>query len=250
MDNIIVSAEKISFGYGVVPVLKDISFTIKQGDFVGVVGHNGSGKTTLIKIILGLLPQKEGTVTLFGEPGGKFAGWEKIGYLPQNLSVINPLFPVTVKEAVGLGLLSAKRFPKLFVKQDREKVGAVLADLQILNLQNRLMSELSGGQLQRVMLARALVNRPELLILDEPTNAIDAETRKTFFSYIHSLSQKNRMTIILITHDMGCVGEYADKILYLDKVALFYGSFDQFKKSAKMIEVFGDELSHFISHRH
>ena len=243
-------ADKVTFGYDIVPVLKDISFTIKSGDFIGIVGHNGSGKTTLIKIILGLLTQKEGKVKLFDYPSHAFNAWEKIGYLPQNLSVINPIFPATVQEVVGLGLLSSKKFPKLFSKKDQDKINTILVDLKISDLKNRLISRLSGGQLQRVMLARALVNHPELLILDEPTNAIDSDTRKTFFSYISTLNKKHQTTIILITHDIGCVGEYANKVLYLDKVALFYGSFDEFKKSEKMVDVFGKELTHFISHRH
>jgi len=250
MGNVVISADKVTFSYGIVPVLKDISFTINQGDFVGIVGHNGSGKTTLVKIILGLLTQKEGNIALFSYPSRSFNAWEKIGYLPQNLSVINPIFPATVQEVVGLGLLSLKKFPKFFLKEDQDKIDTILKDLKISDLKNRLISKLSGGQLQRVMLARALVNRPKLLILDEPTNAIDSDTRKNFFSYISALNKKQQTTIILITHDIGCVGDYASKVLFLDKVTLFYGSFDEFKKSEKMIGIFGRELSHFMPHRH
>ena len=250
MSNVVIAVNKVTFGYNIVPVLKDISFTINQGDFVGIVGHNGSGKTTLVKIILGLLTQKEGNIKLFDSPSHTFNAWDKIGYLPQNLSVINPIFPATVQEVVGLGLLSSKKFPKFFLKKDQDKINNILIDLKISDLKNRLISRLSGGQLQRVMLARALVNRPKLLVLDEPTNAIDSDTRKTFFSYIKTLNKKYQTTIILITHDIGCVGEYANKVLFLDKVTLFYGSFDEFKKSEKMIDIFGRELTHFMPHRH
>lgn len=250
MSDDIVLAENISFVYDKVEVLKDISFSIKKGDYIGLVGHNGSGKTTLIKVILGLLSFKKGSISLFNKPLQIFNNWNKIGYLPQNLSVINPIFPASVYEIAALGLLSTKTFPKIFSKADFQKIDSMLNELKITDIKNKMLYELSGGQLQRVMLARTLIAKPELLILDEPANTIDAQTRRNFFSYVYDLNKKNKTTVILITHDLGCVGQYANKIIYLEKSILFYGSFKDFCQSTKLKDIFGGESKHIVFHQH
>lgn len=250
MNNNIIAVKNISLAYERLEVLKDISFSIKKGDYIGLVGHNGSGKTTLIKALLGLLSLKKGSILLFNQPLQKFNNWNKIGYLPQNLSVINPIFPASVYEIVALGLLSTKFFPKQFSKADDQKIDSMLNELKITDIKNKMLYELSGGQLQRVMLARTLITKPELLILDEPANTIDAQTRRNFFSYVSDLNKKYKTTVILITHDLGCVGQYANKIIYLEKSVLFYGTFKDFCQSTKLKDIFGDESKHIICHQH
>jgi zinc transport system ATP-binding protein len=113
-----------------------------------------------------------------------------------------------------------------------------------------LIGDLSGGQQQRVLVARAIVNEPELLILDEPTTALDPETREKFFHTLQELNQNKKVTIILITHDIGSIGKYASKLLYLDKRIIFYGSFEDFCSSADMESYFGEFAQHLICHRH
>ncbi|RII31281.1 MAG: ABC transporter ATP-binding protein [Geobacter sp.] len=250
MPSPVVRTEKLCCSYRVGRVLEDVSITIEAGDYVGIVGPNGSGKSTLVQALIGLVPISEGSASIFDVPCGRFAGWGRIGYLPQSLHLVNPVFPATVAEVVGLGLLSQKRFPRKLKRQDRQKVLETLESLGICDLREKLIGELSGGQQQRVLLARALVNEPELLILDEPTAALDPETRERFYALIGEINRSRGVTVLLVTHDSGAIGQHATKMLYLDKRVLFYGSFEEFCCSKDMSEMFGTHSQHIICHRH
>jgi len=246
----IVATEQLSCSYREGRVLEEISFQVEPGDYVGIVGPNGSGKSTLIKALLGLVTINSGSAALFGTPLSGFREWHKVGYLPQSLHLVNPVFPATVHETVGLGLLSLKRFPKRLNRDDRDKINKTLEELSISDLEHKLIGELSGGQLQRVLLARAIVNDPELLVLDEPTAALDPETRDRFYAMIADINRFRGVTILLVTHDSGAIGKYASKMLYLDKKILFYGSFDQFCCSPEMSSLFGEHSQHLMCHQH
>lgn len=250
MPGQIVSTELLSCSYREGRVLEDISFQVERGDYVGIVGPNGSGKSTLIKALLGLVTISSGSAQLFGTPLAGFRDWSKIGYLPQSLHLVNPVFPATVRETVGLGLLSLKRFPKRLNNADNSRIGNILDELGISDLGSKLIGELSGGQLQRVLLARAIVNDPELLVLDEPTAALDPETRDRFYAMIADINRSRGVTVLLVTHDSGAIGKHASKMLYLDKKILFYGSFDQFCCSPEMSSMFGEHSQHLMCHRH
>jgi len=245
-----VRLEHVSFSYGGPEIVSDISLSVAAGDYIGVVGPNGSGKTTLIRIILGLLKPSHGEVFISGEPIRSFASWEKIGYLPQKISSFNPNFPATVEEIVGLGLLSHKAFPRRITRSDRDLVDGALEHMGILDLKYNLIGELSGGQQQRVFVARALVHTPQILILDEPTSALDPQARDKFFEILTSLNKKQNLTIFLITHDIGNIGRYASKLIYLDKRVIFYGNFEEFCLSKNITEYFGAHSQHLICHRH
>jgi zinc transport system ATP-binding protein len=246
----ILSISNLCFGYGKAEVLCNISFTVEQGDYIALVGPNGAGKTTLIKNILGLINRYNGKIELFGINRHNFVDWKRIGYLPQRGNLFNPLFPATVKEVVGLGLLSQKRFPKQYVPADFEQIKQTLDLMEIADLKDKLVGELSGGQQQRVFLARALVTNPELLILDEPSAALDPQSRESFFNLMQSINQDKKITIILITHDPAQIGQYANKLLYLDKKIVFYGSFTDFCKSDEMNRYFGKFSQHLICQQH
>jgi zinc transport system ATP-binding protein len=246
----ILEIKNVSIRYNQSEVVKDVSFTINSGDFVGLAGPNGAGKTTLVKAILGLVPITSGSVELFGETKEKFSSWSKIGYLPQKSSTINVLFPATVNEVVMLGLLSQKTWFKKIIKNDQFKINAILQDLGIVNLKKRMFSELSGGQQQKVLLARALVSSPEVLIFDEPSTALDPESRESFFQLLERLNKKNGIAIILITHDTGYIGKYANKLLYIDKNLIYFGKFSEFCESEKMKSYFGKYEQHLICHQH
>ena len=247
---VIIETKKLSVYYGQTEALKDISFAIEQGDFVGLAGPNGAGKTTLIKAILGLLPVSKGKIELFGKTKEKFDDWDKIGYLPQKFSTINALFPATADEVVMLGLLSQKKFPKRITASDYKRVDEILQELGIIDLKKRMLSELSGGQQQKVLLARALVSRPEILIFDEPSTALDPESRESFFQLIQKLNKQNGIAIILITHDTGYIGQYANKLLYIDKSLIYFGKFSDFCRDEKMNSYFGKYEQHVICHQH
>lgn len=246
----VLSVENLYFRYNSRDVLSDITFSISTGDYIGLVGPNGSGKTTLIKIVLGLLKPHSGKITLFGDDTNVFSGWHKIGYLPQKISTLNPRFPATVSEVVAMGLLSKKSFPKHMNRSDDTTVDSILDLLDITNLRNKPIGELSGGQQQRVLVARALVNNPEFLILDEPTDALDPEMRDRFFGLMDELNKKKHVTIVIVTHDMGNIGKYTSKLLYIDKKIIFYGSFEDFCKSSEITQFFGEFSQHIICHRH
>lgn len=251
INDLILDISNLNFSYSPsVYALKDISLQVHKGDFVGLVGHNGSGKSTLIKVILGLLKPNTGNISLFGESPNSFVSWHKVGYMPQDLSIFNPVFPATVEEIVFQGLLSNKKFPKRINNQDRLIVKDVLEQFKIYHLRHRLIGDLSGGQQQRVFLARAIINKPKLLILDEPSNALDSTTRQQFFDVLRDLNKNQKTTIILITHDIGQIGEIANKLLYIDQKIIFYGSFKDFCKSTDMNKQFGFESQHIICHQH
>jgi zinc transport system ATP-binding protein len=246
----IVSAERLGCCYREGCVLEDISFTVQAGDYVGIVGPNGSGKSTLVQALLGLVTISSGSARLFGTRCDGFSQWGRVGYLPQSLHLLIPVFPATVAETVGLGLLSLKKFPRRLTRHDRELINSLLDNLGISDIRSKLIGELSGGQQQRVLLARALVNEPELLILDEPTAALDPETRERFYQLLADLNRSRGVTVLLVTHDTGVIGQHASRMLYLDKRMLFYGSFDDFCHSAEMSSLFGEYSQHLMCHRH
>ncbi|MCX5798168.1 MAG: ATP-binding cassette domain-containing protein, partial [Proteobacteria bacterium] len=169
---------------------------------------------------------------------------------PQKIASFNPHFPATVREVVAMGLLSKKGFPRRMSKSDDVPINKALELLDILDIRNELIGELSGGQQQRVLIAKAMVSEPEILILDEPTTAIDPEIREKFYGVLKGLNQNKNVTIIIITHDMGTIGKYASKLLYLDKRVIFCGSFEAFCVSDDMANYFGEFAQHLICHRH
>jgi zinc transport system ATP-binding protein len=246
----VISVKNLSFRYNSTEVLSDVSFDVMAGDYVGLAGPNGSGKTTLVRSLLGLLKPSAGTVSVFGKGPSEFQEWGKIGYLPQKFMASYHHFPATVKEVVSMGLLSKKRFPKRMGSSDERAIDKTLEFAGILDIKNKLIHELSGGQQQRVFIARTIVNEPQLLILDEPTLAIDPETRERFFSILENFNQQRQTTIILVTHDIGSIGKYASKILCLDKRMLFYGTLEEFCRSTDMSHLFGSLSQHLICHRH
>jgi zinc transport system ATP-binding protein len=250
MSLALLSIDGISCRYGGMEVLTDIRFQVNAGDYLGIVGPNGSGKSTLIKSLLGLVEPTAGQVRLFGTPQSTFRDWQRVGYLPQRLQLFNPNFPGTVEEIVRLGLLAAKALPRRKQRDDQEKIDDALELMGISGIRRRLIGDLSGGQQQRVLLARAMVDRPELLILDEPTTALDPETREHFYGLAERLNRERQTTVLLVTHDTWSIGKYANRFIYLDKRVIFDGTFDDFCQSEEMTAFFGEYAQHLICHRH
>ncbi len=249
--NPVISVENLSFYYGQISVLQNLTFQVFKGDFIGLVGPNGGGKTTLVKTILGLLPVSKGRVKLFGQDSTQFNDWRKIGYLPQQLAGFNLLFPISVGEVVSLGLLSAKKHPKRINQSDWQKIKLILTKFGLADLQNQPMATLSGGQQQKVILARALIAQPEILILDEPTTALDPNSRKQFFHWLEKLRHQAKTTIILVTHDTGYIGKYANKLLYIDHKLVFFGKLNDFCPEGQDIaSCFEKKGRHIIWHQH
>jgi zinc transport system ATP-binding protein len=242
-------ATDLCCSYNGMEVLSGISFRVDAGEYLGIVGPNGSGKSTLVRAILGLVKPDSGSIELFDSPLGGFTQWSRIGYLPQRIRLFNPNFPGTVEEIVRLGLpLDGSR-----TMGSVEKGAAIDYSLEMMgidHLKKRLIGDLSGGQQQRVLLARAMVNCPELLILDEPTTALDPETREHFYGLVEDLNRNAGTTVLLVTHDTWSIGKYASRFLYIDKKIIFDGSFDEFCRSEEMTAFFGEHAQHLICHRH
>ncbi len=195
--------ENVSFSYDSVPVLDAVNFHVHQGEFVALVGPNGSGKTTVLKLLLGLERPYRGTIDVFPEMDG--AGRDRIGYVPQHASY-DPTFPISVKEVVRMGRL--KSGSRTYDAEDEAAVVEAMARAEIADLAARPYSALSGGQRRRVLVARALASRPLLLVLDEPTANMDAESEERLFRTLGLL--KGSTTILIVTHDVGFVSSLTD----------------------------------------
>lgn len=206
----VIQLKNVSFDYQDQSVIRDLNFAVKQRDFVGLIGSNGAGKTTLMRMIVGLLKPKSGSIELFGEPISQFNDWQRIGYVPQKNS-FNPLFPATVREVVQSGVFGKRNMARRIGKTDVQKCTDAMEVMRISDLAGKRIGQLSGGQQQRVFLARALINNPDLLILDEPTVGIDIETQHDFFQLIQHMHEHHRMTFLMVSHDMEMIEAYLGK---------------------------------------
>jgi zinc transport system ATP-binding protein len=243
----VLEVKDLTFAYNHWPVIEGITFALARGDYLWVIGPNGSGKTTLAKVILGVLPHRSGSVMLFGQAMGDFNQWHRIAYVPQKIAFFDPYFPASVKEVCAMGILSRKGRSVRFGRADRE-VDEALGRVGISGIRDRRIGELSGGQLQRVLLARALIARPELLLLDEPTAAVEPAVRQDFFAIVDDLNRKGT-TIFLINHDIAGMNVRNNKILYINKRQIFFGKGGEFCLAEDMSDYFG-KYQHVICHQH
>ena len=210
MDNEIISVNNLCFEYPDTAVLKNVSFKLNKGDFLGIIGGNGAGKSTLIKLILGLLTPDDGDVKLFGTDYAKARS--RIGYVSQKSSSFNTDFPATVGEVVQANLFPKKGIFVPYSKKDSVHVDSALEQVGMKEYKNKLIGSLSGGQQQRVFIAAALVHKPELLLMDEPTVGIDAASTKEIMEIIKELN-RNGITIIMTNHDTPALLNAANKLL-------------------------------------
>jgi len=242
-----IEVSDVSFAYAETPVIEDVSLTVDQGSFLGLVGPNGSGKTTLLELMIGLRRPDSGTVSLFGERAHTFEDGERVGYVPQDVATANAEMPVTVREAVRMGRYPHRLF-RLFRSDDHDAIGDALARVGIADLADRRVSRLSGGQRQRVFIARALAADADLLALDEPTVGVDAESREQFYELLHELNDEG-ITIILIEHDIGIVTTHASEIACLNRELFFHGDPETFVETNALADAYGGG-QHVISHDH
>ncbi len=207
----------LSAGYEGKTVLENVSFSVKEGDFIGVIGPNGGGKTTLLKIILGLLRPTAGSI-VFNE---SLIRRTRIGYLPQ-MSAADNTFPVTVMDVILSGLMIQKSYMARMSADDRIKARKVIADLGLGLLEKATLSELSGGQLQRVYLGRAIIGDPKLLLLDEPDNFVDASFESDFYEKLHDLN--SRMSILMVSHDVGTISSHVKSYACINRKLHYHAS--------------------------
>jgi zinc transport system ATP-binding protein len=203
----LIDIRHITVGYDENIILSDVSLTINDSDFIGVIGPNGGGKTTLLKAILGLLVPISGEV-VFHECMTE-GNYHRIGYLPQ-INNIDRKFPISVSDVVKSGLMSRKRIIKRYDRKDTEFAGQLMQEMGIYEIRNKAIGELSGGQIQRALLCRALVNQPKLLVLDEPNTYVDNRFEKELYEKLRVLNED--IAILLVSHDLGTISTYVKSI--------------------------------------
>jgi zinc transport system ATP-binding protein len=207
----VICFDRVDFSIGGIRVLQNARFSVRRGEFLYVIGPNGGGKTTILKLILGLLAPERGNIRVFGTAASRSSS--RIGYLPQ-YQHFDPKFPVTVMDVVMMGRLRGVVMP-FFSRTDIEAGAGALDALGLLDLAGRPYYALSGGQRQRVLVARALVNDPELLLLDEPTSNADVHIEEILFDLLDRLNRT--MTILLVTHDYGVVPRRVERVVCVNR---------------------------------
>lgn len=247
-----VGLENISFSFEEGrPVLENINLSIREGEYVGLVGGNGSGKTTLLRIILGLIVPTEGNVSLFGQAAGLFREREWIGYVPQHASRTEGNFPMSVMEVVasGFSLRGHSVWKPFLSAEERILVRDAIRVAEIGHLEGRLVGELSGGERQRVFIARALVSHPRLLVLDEPTTGVDAQSQASFYRFLGELNSKVGLTILLVSHDLEVLAREVKTVACLNRTLVCHLPSADFDPDRYLSQVYGDRM-HAVRHQH
>ena len=235
----LLECRQVSFSYEGNTVLRDVNFTVKQGDYLGIIGENGSGKSTLLKGILGLKHLSAGQI-LFKEKSRN----RGIGYLPQQQTMKKD-FPASVWEVVLSGRISQLSFPYIYRKQDKDYADQMLSFLNLDSLRNRSFRELSGGQQQRVLLARALAAGSHLLALDEPVTGLDPHITEEMYTMLQRCSRELGLTILMVSHDLPRVLQEVNQILYLaDGKQNFFGPTEEFLRLHPEVMTRGNVLSY------
>ena len=238
----VISINDVSFSFGGPNILEHVTLQVMKGEFLGIVGPNGGGKSTLLKLILDLLQPDSGQISVLGKSPRR--GRSAIGYVPQYAG-FERSFPITVESAVLLGMVGKSKSIFGYSNEDYRCVEDALRETETGDLKNRLLSTLSGGQLQRVLIARALVSRPEILILDEPTSNIDSRVEEDIFDLLKKLNE--RSTILVVSHDIGFISEYVTRVACLNRTLVCH---ETAAISGKTIEELYGSPVHMIQHSH
>lgn len=246
MKEYAIDIRNLSVSYGNIVALQDINLKIAYGDFIGIIGPNGSGKSSLLKSILGLVKISRGEISILGKKPQEARS--QIGYVPQ-AAHIDRQFPISVREAVLMGRLATGTpvFHR-YVAKDLQIVDHYLELLEIADLADRQIGQLSGGQLKRVLVARALVVMPRILLLDEPTAGVDAHSSSDIYEILRDLNRD--ITIIIVTHDTMAVSSYLKSIACINQTLFYHG--DPNLSSELVMQVYGcpvDLIAHGVPHR-
>jgi zinc transport system ATP-binding protein len=237
----VVAADHVTFAFGATPVLDDVSFGVRRGEFAALVGPNGSGKSTLLRLILGVLRPRAGSVRLFGEDPRAMTDRARVGYVPQRPE-LPPDLPATVEEVVRAGRLARRGWWRWPGTADRDAVDHALGAVALAELRGRRMRELSGGQQQRVLIAKALVGDPELLVLDEPIAGVDAESQRLFRDSLVHLATEHGATVLLVSHELGAVADDLDRVVVLKRRVVFDGSPQELASRGVSLGVHAEDL--------
>jgi zinc transport system ATP-binding protein len=218
-----VELEHVSFGYRPGQrVLEDVGLRIGEGEFVAIAGPNGGGKTTLVRLVLGLERPSAGRAFLYGEPAQRFSRRKTLGYLPQRAELGGDA-PVTVREVVSAGRLAAGGLIGPMRRRDRELVTEAIARVGLADVGDSPLRTLSGGMQQRAFIAKALAGEPSLLVLDEPTTGVDAESQESLAALLDRLHSELGVTILYVSHEFGAVEGFVERLLLVRRTLVFDG---------------------------
>ena len=237
--------KNIGFAYNGTDVLRGVTLTVQNGEFLAVIGPNGGGKTTLLKIILGMLKPSGGEIRVLGKD--PVLARPQIGYVPQR-SAYDRQFPITVRDTVLMGRLGRGRSGRVFSDEDRHEAVQALAAVGMEAYQDRQIGRLSEGQRQRVFVARALASKPRLLLMDEPTASVDTAMQAGIYELLCQIKQN--LTIVMVTHDIGVIASYVDKIACLSGEMFYHDSKEIDEKDLeKMYGCPVELIAHGVPHR-
>lgn len=244
MTKEVIHIENLWFSRNHHPVLQDVRLDVEEKDFMAIIGPNGGGKTTLLRLILGLLKPDSGMIRVFGRSPKKASG--KIGYVAQDPG-INRHFPIRVLDVVMMGTIrSGWGFWKPSAAA-REKAMEALRTVDMDSFHSRLIGELSGGQIQRVFIARALATRPEILLLDEPTASVDEKGQKDFYEILRVLNQK--ITILMVSHDFMMISSYVKSVACVNKTLYYHNKSEITGPMMDMYQCPVEIVAHGLPHR-
>ncbi|MCP4580004.1 MAG: ABC transporter ATP-binding protein [candidate division Zixibacteria bacterium] len=216
-----ISLKRVYIRYDNDIALEDINLEIEPNDFLGIIGPNGGGKTTLLKTFLGLIKPDKGEIRVYGKPPSKTRSL--IGYVPQ-ISTFDYQYPINVWDVVLMGRLNKTRLLMGYTKRDKEMTAIAIRQAGMDKYTHRQIGRLSGGQIQRVLIARALTSQPKILLLDEPTASIDPEFETGLYELLHELN--NELTIILVSHDIGAISQHVTSVACLNRKLFHHGGKD------------------------
>lgn len=237
MDNpACIEARGLRFSYRGDPVLRQVDFTVRAGDFVAVIGANGAGKSTLLRLLLGEIAPDAGEIFLFDRPVERFRDWPRIGYVPQGGAGLAEGFPATAAEVAGMGLYRSIGPLRLPGREHRRRAREALAAVGMEDCADCLISRLSGGQMQRVLIARALAGNSDLLLLDEPVSGVDGDATLALYELLRRLRAEQGLTVVMVTHDVARAALYATRTLCLEQ--------------GSVVELDREQLDHELEHRH
>jgi zinc transport system ATP-binding protein len=239
----LIEIKDVDFAYDRELVLKNINLSVEPGEFLGIIGPNASGKSTLVKLILGLLEPDTGTIRVLDMP--VTSARKQIGYVAQYPTFSRRDFPINVRDTVMLGRLGLSHWFSAYSAVDRQICQEALRAVEIEDIASRPIGTLSGGQLQRVLIARALVSEPEILILDEPTANIDIRVEEDIFGLLKQYNE--RMTILVVSHDIGFISSYVDRVACVNKTLACHNTEEISGKTIE--ELYGIDVR-MIDHAH
>ena len=245
----VVSLRGVSLERDDVEVLQSIDLVVNRGDALGIIGPNGGGKTSLLRVMLGLERPTSGEVRLFGQPVAAFREWDRLAYVAQQATHFDPFFPASVVEVVLLGRVPRRGLFRWFSDEDRAAAAWAMEVCGLQGYERRRVGRLSGGEKQRVFMAKALAAKPELLVLDEPTTGVDRESQRRFYDIIRQMNTEHGITIVLVSHDLGVVSAHLHRVACLNRTLFFDGDPNTVDIDVILKQLYGGE-ARALAHAH